>query len=58
MILTEKQQKHQLYHQVKIDNYKYLGEETLPSDERRVREQVTFIYSPLSKTFEKYNKTK
>ena len=53
MILTEKQQKHQLYHQAKIDNYKYLGEETLPSDERRVREQVTFIYSPLSKTFEK-----
>ena len=53
MILAEKQQKNQLYHQVKIDNYKCLGEETLPSDEKIVREQVTFTYSPLSKTFEK-----
>ena len=34
----------------KIDKYEYLtGEEILPSDQRRVIEQVTFTYSPLVK---------
>ena len=38
----------------KIDKYEYLtGEEILPSDQRRVIEQVQFTYSPLGKTLEK-----
>ena len=37
-----------------IDKYEYLtGEEILPSDQRRVIEQVRFVYSPLGKDFEK-----
>ena len=42
----------------KIDKYQYLtGEETLPSDRRRVIEQVKFTYSPLGKALEKQTKT-
>ena len=38
----------------KIDKYEYLtGEEILPSDQRRVIEQVQFTYSALGKTLEK-----
>ena len=37
----------------KIDKCEYLtGDEILPSDQRRVIEQVNFTYSPLEKTFE------
>ena len=36
----------------KIDKYEYLtGEEILPSDQRRVREQAKFTYFPLGKSF-------
>ena len=40
----------------KIDKYEYLtDEEILPSDQSRTIEQAQFIYSPLSKTFDKSN---
>ena len=52
MILTEKQQKYQLYY------LEYLtGEETLPHDQRRVIEKTKFTYSPLGKYFKKQTKT-
>ena len=42
----------------KIDKYEYLtGEEILPPGQKRVIEQATFTYSPLSKAFEKQIKT-
>ena len=42
----------------KIDKYQYLtGEETLPSEQRRIIEQVKFTYSTLGKAFEKQTKT-
>ena len=42
----------------KIDKYEYLiGEEIIPSDQRRVIEQAKFTYSPLGKSLEK-TKTK
>ena len=42
----------------KIEKYEYLvGEEILPSDQRRVIEQAKFKYSPLGKAFEKQTKT-
>ena len=38
----------------KIDEYEYLaGEEVLPYDQKRGKEQATFPYSPLEKRFEK-----
>ena len=38
----------------KIDKYEYLvGEETLPSNQRQIIEQVKFVYSPSEKTFKK-----
>ena len=41
-----------------IDKYEYLRrEEILPPDQRRVREQTKFLYSPLGKAFEKQIKT-
>ena len=49
MILTEKQEKYQHYHQ---DNYDFFtGEELLPFDHNRTIEQATFIYSQLDKAF-------
>ena len=37
MILTEKHQKYQYYHLIKIDKYEYLtGKRILPTDQRRV----------------------
>ena len=52
MILTEKQQKYQYYHQVKIDKYEYLtDEEILPSNQRQIVEKSKFTYSPLQKAF-------
>ena len=42
----------------KIEKYEYLtGEEILPPDQRRMIEQLNFIYSPLGKAFEKQAKT-
>ena len=38
----------------KIDRYEYLtGEEMLPSEQSRIKEQAKFTYSPLDKAFEK-----
>ena len=40
----------------KIDKYEYLtGEEILPSDQSRIKEQADFTYSSLGKAFEKQN---
>ena len=52
IILTEKQQKYQHYHQVKLKNY-LTSEELLPSDQRKMIEQAKFTDFPLRKTFEK-----
>ena len=42
----------------KIDKCEYLtGEEILPSDQSRRKEQAKYIYSPLGKAFEKQIKT-
>ena len=42
----------------KIHKYEYLtGEDTLPSNQQQITEQAKFIYSPLTKTFEKQIKT-
>ena len=42
----------------RIDKYEYLtGEEILPSDQSRIIEQAKFIYSALTKAFEKQIKT-
>ena len=50
MVLTDEQQKYHHYHQV----YEYLtGEEILPSDQSRIKEQANFTCSPLGKAFEK-----
>ena len=41
----------------KIDKYKYFtGEEILPSNQRQIKEQAKFTYSPLKKAFEKQPK--
>ena len=41
-----------------IDKYEHLtGEEVWPSNQRQIIEQAKFIYSPLSKAFEKQVKT-
>ena len=41
----------------KIDKYEYLtGEEILLSNQRQMKEQATFDYPPLEKTFEKQTK--
>ena len=43
----------------KIDKYEYLtGDEILPSDQSRKREQAKFAYSPLGKAFEKQKQLK
>ena len=53
IILTEKRQKYQHYHQSKIDKYEYLTDEKmLPSDQSRIIEQIKFTYSPFGKPFE------
>ena len=57
MTITENQQKYQHYLRVKIDQYEYLtGDEILPSNQRQIREQAKFTYSPLGKAFEKQKK--
>ena len=43
MMLTKKLLKHQLHHQVKLENMNYLeGKKTLSSDQGRVIEQAKF----------------
>ena len=56
MILIERLQKYQLFHQLEL--YEYLtGEEILPSNQQQIIEQAKFTYSPLGKVFEKQTKT-
>ena len=59
MILIERLQKYQLYHQAKLIKHEYLtGEEILPSQQQQqIMEQAKFTYSPLGKAFEKKNKS-
>ena len=61
MILTEKQQKYQHYHQVILINMKILQvKKILPYNQRQITEQakVTKVtYSRLGKAFEKQTKT-
>ena len=60
MILIERLQKYQLYHQSssELDKYEYLtGEDILPSNQQQTIEQAKFTYSPLGKVFEKQTKT-
>ena len=57
MILTEKQQKYQLCHQVKLINMNILQEKKiLTYDQNRMIEQAKFIYSLLKKALEKQAK--
>ena len=50
--------KYQHYHREKLINMNILQvEEILPSNQRQIREQVKFAYSPLGKAFEKQTKT-
>ena len=53
-ILTEKLQKYQYYHQVKLIAS---GKEILPSVQSRIIEQANFTYSSFGKAFEKQIKT-
>ena len=55
VILTEKEEKYQHHHQVKFINTNITREETLPSDQRKVTEQVYIFF--LEKTLEKQTKT-
>ena len=48
MILIEKQQKYQHYHQVKLINMNILQ-----MNQIRIIQQATFTYPPLGKAFEK-----
>ena len=42
----------------KIDKYEYLtGEEILSFNQKQIKEQAKFTYSPLKKAFEKQTKT-
>ena len=42
----------------KIDKYEYLtGEEILSFNQKQIKEQAKFTYSPLEKAFEKQTKT-
>ena len=54
IILIERRQKYQLYHQVKLIS---MNEEILPSNQQQIIEQTKFTYSPLRKAFEKQTKT-
>ena len=54
MTSTEKQKKYQHYHLENWINIKYLAvEEILPSNQRQIKEQAKFAYSPLGKALEK-----
>ena len=56
MILTERLQKYQLYHQAKL--YEYLtDEEILPCNQQQIIEQAKFTDSSSGKAFGKQTKT-
>ena len=57
MILIERLQKYQLYHQARLISMYLTGEEILPSNQQQIIEQAKFTYSPLKKAFEKQTKT-
>ena len=57
MILIERLQKYQLYHQARLISMYLTGEEILPSNQQQVIEQAKFTHSPLRKAFEKQTKT-
>ena len=57
MLLTEKQQKYQPYHQWKYINIIFSQAKTLPYHQSRITEQAKFTYSALGKAFEKHIKT-
>ena len=50
MILIERRQQYQLYHQVKLISI-------LPSNQQQIIEQAKFTYSSFGKAFEKQAKT-
>ena len=52
MILTERLQKYQIYHQTKLTS-----EKILPSTQQQIFEQTNFTYSPLRKAFQEQIKT-
>ena len=42
----------------KVDQYEFLiSEAILPPDQRRMTEQISFLYSPLGKAFQEQTKT-
>ena len=53
MILTQKQQKQQHYHQHYCKYDYQTGEEILPSNRKQILEENKFIYFPLGKALEK-----
>ena len=54
MILIEKLQKYQPYHQVILTSMSiFFGEEILLSNQKQIIEQAKFTYYPLGKAFEK-----
>ena len=59
VILIERLQKFQLYHQAKlISKYEYItGDEILPFNQHQIIKQDKFTYSPWVKAFEKQTKT-
>ena len=57
MILTEKQQKYQHYHQVKLINMILAGEEIISPNQRQIIEHTKFTCSILGKALEKKKKT-
>ena len=50
--LTEKQQRYQHYHQVKLITSNVLQVKILPSDLSRIIEQARFTYPPFDRAFE------
>ena len=57
MVLTEKKQKYQHYHQVKLINLSISQvKKILPSNRKQIIEQAKFAYSPLGKAFKKTNR--
>ena len=57
MILIEKLQKYQPYHQAKLTSRLSYREKILPSNQKQIIEQAKFTYSPLRKAFQKQTKT-
>ena len=53
MILIERRQKYQFYHQAKLISMNILLVKILPSNQQQIIEQAKFTYSPLGKAFDK-----